>query len=778
MLRATCRKALADLIGRPLQAVLLFAVIAAAATTLSLALNVQASAARPYERLREQSNSADVWINAVDARSDLSKVEGLPGVKAVSGPYPISFTNYGIRNGDKKQQIALVGMGPRLPDVDSPVVTDGHWLSASGTDEIVIDRGAALILKLEIGQRIEMLTPNGTRTFTVIGFAVPTGRAPAPLSEPAFAFVLPETLQRIEPAAVFGTSLQYTLRLGVQLQDASTAGQFFAEARAAIGGPFGLVSWQSVREILKEANTFDVIFLSVFSFFALFAAGLIIANAIGGQVLSQLRDIGILKAIGFTPGQVTLALLMQNLVLSFVASLAGVFIGLMLAPFFLERSAESLGVPASAAFNLGVVAIVMVAIALIVILFTLFPAWRAGRVGAIQALNAGNDSGPGRASRLAEAAGRLGLPRVAVIGLKDLSRRPVRTALTVAALVFAVVTATFSLGIEATFNATMSDATVIGLPPYDIVADRDLLTDAEARRIIESRPEVENYLAWYDSQGRQGDVYFGLAGFDGNLNEPEWAVREGRMPERAGEAALSNQLARDLGLSVGDRTTIEVVQDGEPFDAWVHVDVQIVGRYLDLGDVPIAVKAETLPPGGEVADYMIRTRPGTDNHAFAGTLIEASAGNFDPEVISDSIGDVRDQFRSVLLGLNAVLFAIAGINLLSSLLLSTRERRRDFAVLKTVGFTPGQVAQSVFAGSALLALVAVVAGLPLGLAATRLMFDVLSSSIGGDTGVGQMPGVLWLLPLIPGAIAVVTLASVLPARRAAAVQVAEALRYE
>jgi ABC-type antimicrobial peptide transport system permease subunit len=58
------------------------------------------------------------------------------------------------------------------------------------------------------------------------------------------------------------------------------------------------------------------------------------------------------------------------------------------------------------------------------------------------------------------------------------------------------------------------------------------------------------------------------------------------------------------------------------------------------------------------------------------------------------------------------------------------------------------------------------------------MFDVLSSAAGIGTGVGEMPGPLWLAPLVPGAILVAALATAIPARRAAGVQVAEALRYE
>jgi putative ABC transport system permease protein len=111
-------------------------------------------------------------------------------------------------------------------------------------------------------------------------------------------------------------------------------------------------------------------------------------------------------------------------------------------------------------------------------------------------------------------------------------------------------------------------------------------------------------------------------------------------------------------------------------------------------------------------------------------------------------------------------------------LLSIRERRRDFAVLKTLGFTPAQIVGSVLWGGAMLAVVAIAVGIPLGLLASRVVFDILSSAAGIGTGVGELPGVLWLAPLLPIVLLVTALASAIPARIASSLQVAEALRYE
>src|SRR5688572_3997894 len=224
MTRAIFRKALSDIRGRPLQIVLLFLVIAAAATTLSVALNVQASASKPYERLREASNGADAWINAGGSSTDLDRFKDLDIVEEMGEPYPVSFENYGIRNGDKKQQIALVGMGPDLPEFDHPVVTRGRWLEAGGRDELVIDTGAANILGLKVGQKIDLLTPGGNRPFTVVGFAVTASRTPPPISDPAFAYVLPETLYSITPGAVYGSDFEHTMRVGVRLREGVESG--------------------------------------------------------------------------------------------------------------------------------------------------------------------------------------------------------------------------------------------------------------------------------------------------------------------------------------------------------------------------------------------------------------------------------------------------------------------------------------------------------------------------------------------------------------------------
>ena len=545
---------------------------------------------------------------------------------------------------------------------------------------------------------------------------------------------------------------------------------FMKEAMASGTGLFDIRTATDVGNDLTESTQFDVIFLQVFSAFALLAAGVIIANAVSGQVLSQLHDLAILKAVGFTPRQVAQTVLVPNLVISIAASVVGAVAGLFLSSFFLERSASILGVPANPAFDPLLLAIAIATVVVIVTIFTLIPSWRAGRVSVTNAL-AGGTSSRAATSRVAQLAAKAHVPQVVLDGLRDLSRRRMRTVMTVASLVIVVVTATFSLGLEATFAETMDDPAAIGAPPYDIVADRDAYPDADARAILDAHPDVESYVAAYFEGARIGNEGFEIRGLEGDLSQRDWPVREGRMPMAAGEAAVSSLFASHYGVNVGDQLTV-ILDDGP------EASFTIVGRYIDVDGRVMTTTADSLPGDRQPSDYLVQVKPGVDTRLFANSLIEASGGNLDPELLSETIGDIRDQFRSVLIALNAVLLSIAGINLLSSLLLSVRERQHDFAILKTVGFTPRQVMLSVFSASVALAVIAVAVGIPLGLLATRGMFAIVSSTAGIGDNVGTMPGIAWLAPILPVAILLAALATVLPARRASQMKVAEAMRYE
>ena len=137
------------------------------------------------------------------------------------------------------------------------------------------------------------------------------------------------------------------------------------------------------------------------------------------------------------------------------------------------------------------------------------------------------------------------------------------------------------------------------------------------------------------------------------------------------------------------------------------------------------------------------------------------------------------RIRTVLLRLSTALLVIGLANLLTTSLLNVRERSREVGVFKAIGMTPGQIVTSVISGVSLLALIAVAAGIPIGIYVYKVIFRIVGEQqSNADPLLFAPPHTWWLILLVPSAVAVSALASALPAWRAASVDVVEVLRAE
>ena len=264
---------------------------------------------------------------------------------------------------------------------------------------------------------------------------------------------------------------------------------------------------------------------------------------------------------------------------------------------------------------------------------------------------------------------------------------------------------------------------------------------------------------------------------------------------------LGGLLARSLGVDVGDTVTVMLPQlTVTPAGAWPRLRrFRVVGVFK----VGAQVDATTALVHLEDAGKLYRTGKGV--HAVRLLLkepseapaIAARLATEEPErVIEDwsrtqgtLFSAVRMEKRMVTL-LLMVVVAVAAFNIVSILTMVVAEKRGAIAVLRTMGASPGQV-MAIFAAQGTLTGVAgiaagLAAGIPLALHAGAIVARV-------EELVGRRlfdPNVYFIsyLPsqlqgsdvaLVSGvAILLCVLATLYPARRAAAIGPAEALRYE
>jgi hypothetical protein len=187
--------------------------------------------------------------------------------------------------------------------------------------------------------------------------------------------------------------------------------------------------------------------------------------------------------------------------------------------------------------------------------------------------------------------------------------------------------------------------------------------------------------------------------------------------------------------------------------------------------------ARRLSPGAVANVVLVRVRPGSAGDALVGRLshtYEGNAGFFLPAKPSDLVDLGRvGGLPSTIAGLLAVM-AIA--TLAHALFSSARRRRRDLAIFKVLGFRRRQVSATIAWQATVVAVIAVMVGVPIGIGAGRWGWRQFAQRLGvPDQPVTPTFAIVAVSGL---AVIVAVLTAVIPARIAARTRPAAALRAE
>ena len=219
-----------------------------------------------------------------------------------------------------------------------------------------------------------------------------------------------------------------------------------ARIRAALppGALLGAQSYLTAKLQATRSIAPWVPFIVAFGLIGLVMSVLIVANVVSGAVAAGTRRIGVLKSIGFSPGQVVAAYLIQVAVPALAGCVAGVVAGNLLSVPLLGQTAQVYGVGALAVPFWVDLAVPLAMLALVAAA-ALPPAVRAARLSAVQAIATGRAPRPSGGYAAHRLLGRVRrLPRPVTLGLAAPFARPGRTLVTLAAIGFGVVAVTFA----------------------------------------------------------------------------------------------------------------------------------------------------------------------------------------------------------------------------------------------------------------------------------------------------------------------------------------------
>lgn len=503
---------------RPAEAGLLVLAIMAAATVLTLGLALRGVTDDPYQSTREATAGPDVVasVGLSELAGEPADVAGLeelidaPGVIDHSGPYPVIRAELavdgatGTRRTSSGEVISgtagvwAVGRDPAAASVDQPELTQGSWVRDGG---VVVEAGFADALDVGEGDHITLTsrlctfpTPTdppdcgdaNSSSFRVVGVAVTAAAHPYP--DVCFAPFCPELAEAmgdepppegpppddiafapppVEPGLVWLTeadtrglaptegALSHVLNL--KLADPTAAPAFVDAHRPSTATDARLLaSWEDIRDGHDKVVQDQQLALRLGSSLLAPLAVASVAVLVGGRMADQTRRVGLLKAVGATPGLVAVVLLAEYMVVALLAAAAGLAAGWLAAPLLTDPGAGLVGSAGAPSLTLSTVGVVMAVALGVAAIATFVPAVRAARTSTVQAL-ADTPRPPRRTSWLIALSARL--PVSLLIGLRIAARRPRRIVLNALSI---AITVSGIVVVLAGRAAGLADAELVG----------------------------------------------------------------------------------------------------------------------------------------------------------------------------------------------------------------------------------------------------------------------------------------------------------------------------
>src|SRR5437899_1244159 len=338
-MRAVWTKILADLRQRRVQTAVVALLVVLGSGASTVALTLMQRAGNPYDQAFAAQRGAHLRVVFDATIASAAQVAGTPGLLGAgisTGPWPLAQT-VRFQTAGGSQFLDVVGRTDPGGPVEQLRITSGRFASAAG--EIVITRSFADLKGVALGDRIRAVNAPGKPSFRVVGEVIDVDEGSA-TSYSQSAWVIPDEVTALQqkPYAV----------MNYRFDPAPNAAEIGALSdRLRAGLPNGAIDHMTdylyVKSNFDLIGSFVITFLIAFSVFTLAAAAVIITNVVTGIVVASYREVGIMKAIGFTPAQVVGVIVGLLLAPALLGCAVGIPIGVAIVGPLLDRGARALG---------------------------------------------------------------------------------------------------------------------------------------------------------------------------------------------------------------------------------------------------------------------------------------------------------------------------------------------------------------------------------------------------------------------------------------------------
>ncbi|MBS1789445.1 MAG: FtsX-like permease family protein [Acidobacteria bacterium] len=694
------------------------------------------------------------------------------------------------------------------------VPQSGAWPPATG--EILIERDAMQVAKTRIGDTVTIKTVNGEEhQLRLSGTTHDVTQAQARMENIVYGYITLATLAQLgeEP---------YLDRVNVVVTEPRFSEPHIRaiadEVKTLAEAQGHTVRRVDVPKPGKHPHT-DIMGLLLmamagFGLFALILSGVLVINLLTALMAAQVRQIGVMKAVGGTRRQIARIYFAQALLLGAAAIVIALPVGLLgsrvlcrYLAVFLNFDIVSFAVP------VWVYALVVLVGAIVPLLAAAYPVWRGSGVSIREALAdygvARNAFGTNGFDRIL--AGMSGLARPLLLAIRNSFRRRARLALTLLTLAVSGLFFMAALNVRASMIHTLDR--LFATRQFDLlVAFNTMVSMESVERAARNTPGVKAVEGWIFTQasiadasktpassgghgGTGGGLHgggapaadsFSVIGLPDNtaMFKPDITAGRNLLPGETDTIVLNSALAgRNPQWCVGNSINLRM---GPAEKLW---------RIVGIAQEPFSPAVAYVPrryfdeAGGHdgMANSVRMTLDRTDRSSINQVKTDLEQ-NLEREGLraqgSNSKGDSRYGFDQhmvmiywFLIVMSCILAGVGGLGLMTTMSLNVLERRREMGVLRAIGATPRTVWMIVVAEGAVIGLLSwALAGLAawpvskaLGDLILMLMFKTRLSFLFELRG-------LWIWLVV--SLCLCAVASFLPAWRASRQSVREAIGYE
>jgi len=666
--------------------------------------------------------------------------------------------------------------------------------------EILIERSGMELIGAQLGDTVLIeLSERKVRELRIAGTVHDLAQLPSPIDGTAYSYVSFDTLEWLgEPRGL--NELHIIVR---EAQNKLAAQRVIGQVKDKLEKSGYTIPLSMTAEPgqlpLNDLLQAILLLLGALGFLSLFLSVFLIVNTVSALVTQQMRQIGIMKAVGARGGQIVFMYLALALVYGVLALALAVPLGMMgarvlsglMAGFFNFDLARFYVPPQAVALQ--------VVIGLVVpVLAALYPVLSVLRVTVADAISnygvSKDEYGTGWIDRLLTARSTLTLrvlSRPLMLSLRNTFRRKGRLALTLITLTLAgaIFVGVFSL--RASLSRTLDD--MLEIYRFDLMVNlgRPQRVEQLERKALEV-DGVARAKSWLSlpvrrvrPDGSESENIILLAPpVQENLLLP--AMTQGRWLLPDDERALvvsTATLKNEPDLKLGDEVLLKVdgrkvtfrivgVTLGVPFIS------QAFAGYADVGRI-------TRDLGESSSLIVVTDQHDESSQAQAATALEAHFKASGSHV--NSVTMMREETQEAEMSFAAIvalalvmallLAVVGGLGLMGTLSINVLERTREIGVMRAIGAADGAVAWVFIVEGILIGLISWLAGSLCAVPLSKLLSDALGMALLQSplAHTFSVQGVwLWLVVVV----ILSALASFLPARNASRLTVRDVLAYE